>query len=148
MKLYRTNKGFIVKSDADTDTMIGYDDYGLSYGRVDQKDRDSAVFVTSLDGQFGYPNYPMFNNGKLSYNFHNADPLQFWYDADSRDLVCEYANKTHRVKLITDKQIWMDKYPGPYSLLCIRGIKTYVNPLKELDYVFHNGMFIETFPIC
>ncbi len=47
-----------------------------------------------------------------------------------------------------NKQQFMDKYQGPYETLCVNGLDDYDNPLEELEFVYFDGCYLETYPMC
>lgn len=42
---------------------------------------------------------------------------------------------------------WKEKYQGTFITMCINGLDSYKNPLEDLDCVYSEGVYIETYPM-
>ncbi len=74
--------------------------------------------------------------------------MTFSYNNETRELVCQPdTTKTYRVKFVTARQSWLDKYPGPNVTVRIGGLNDHINPFEDFDYVYHDGFWIETIPM-
>jgi len=89
------------------------------------------------------------NNGKLLFNNGYIEFEKITDDEIIKMIVVEEGNLIYRDKVKKKNRfsVWKSAYPGPYTTLCIGGLNEYENPLEDLDCVYSNNMFIETYPM-
>ena len=166
MKLFQVSSGFVLHRQTeyaiDDEDLVGINDEGgVGYGMVDDK-KEPQIFVADLPEMpidarvdFGLwiarrKQLPPILASKVpnpERALYFGDVLVFYYDQPSRLLICNCNDdRSWSMPLISPKQAWEDKNPGPYGTLRVGGLYQCINPCSDLDFVYHDGHYLTSYP--
>lgn len=133
MKLFKCSKSFIID-----DTMIIYSDEcgegQVCSTTIEQTEKQDAILLfESSDYNFDRK----YRNKILEYGSLGGNPLSFYYDKVTHELVCIYNQTNTSIEVSTLKEDWILKYPN-YKKVHIGNLGCYVSIVKY-DFVYWNG---------
>lgn len=155
-KLFRGKSHFVIlNKDSNVDYIKIQYNNGFSYGITNAQDLidlDEIICDPLWDGS----SYDVsFNNGNLEVIFdgngNNKILFSCYRDECQRFLECVIKSNDRCDTLkfqipLSDFEVFQLKYPN-FKKACIGGFFDYNHPFEQLDYVYTNNMFIETYPM-
>jgi len=159
MDLYEVCDGFVVLTpnfkDKDfthiciSDDLRCIEDIKVSVGTgiFEQKDYKYMTYLSHFDVKESNFTYRTTNADSKSDHLR-YDILEWYYDIDSRCLICFDVNNpdiVYKAKCITKFRQWADNHPGPYKTLRII-IPDMDNPFSDVEYAYWDGWVMASDP--